>query len=361
MVDPYISEIRYLGQPDIDFVEVAVDAGSSVADLYIVVYNETGLVRSTTQLTAAGVSGPAQFGGRDIYVVDESSENFTGLHRLGAVALVQSADGVTADEVFGFYSFHEASDSIAATDTITAQDGLAEGLTSQEIGAADRFQSLVIEKSAADANADDSGNYTATAAPWWGSPSQGSIPCFTPGTLITTVTGQVAVEALKPGDLIVTLDNGLQPIRWTGARTISGIDRFDPAMRPICVPAKGSSHFLPTQDLYVSPNHCLLLIDPLNGPRFGAEQVLVPAQFVFPPSTVTAHLPPSYTYNHVLFDAHEVIFANGLPVESLHPSHIALGAFGRAGKLLELSGVHMNYGPTARRVLKRYEAALIQA
>ena len=43
------------------------------------------------------------------------------------------------------------------------------------------------------------------------------IPCFTPGTLIATPQGEVPVEELKAGDQIITRDNGIQEIRWTGS------------------------------------------------------------------------------------------------------------------------------------------------
>ncbi|MEL7214935.1 MAG: Hint domain-containing protein, partial [Pseudomonadota bacterium] len=312
MPDPYLSEIKYLGGANEDFIEIAVDPGSSVADLYVVNYNQNGTVKSTTQLTAAGVSGPTLVGGRDIYVVDDSS-NFNGLNKKGAIALVQSADGVTADNVFGFYSFDDQ------PGTVTATAGLANGLTSQDIGAAPSGQSLIIKKSTADANADDSGSYTINT-----SPTPGSIPCFTPGTLITTVTGQIPVEALKPGDLVITLDNGLQPVRWKGSRRVSGVDRFNPKMRPVCVPAGGSAYFLAAQDLFVSPNHCLLLSDPQNALRFGAHQVLVPAGYLFPTPTTDRTLPPAYDYIHLQFDQQQIIVANRQPGESLQPGHCAL-------------------------------------
>lgn len=53
-------------------------------------------------------------------------------------------------------------------------------------------------------------------------------PCFTAGTLIDTPTGPVRVEDLRPGDMVMTLDHGAQPLRWVGGRTVCGLGRFAP-------------------------------------------------------------------------------------------------------------------------------------
>ena len=44
------------------------------------------------------------------------------------------------------------------------------------------------------------------------------VPCFTPGTLIRTVRGDVPVERLRIGDMILTRDNGPQPLLWLATR-----------------------------------------------------------------------------------------------------------------------------------------------
>ena len=46
------------------------------------------------------------------------------------------------------------------------------------------------------------------------SPNQGAIPCYSSGTMIETPDGLRAVEALRPGDLVLTMDHGPQPVCW---------------------------------------------------------------------------------------------------------------------------------------------------
>src|SRR6056297_1430822 len=42
------------------------------------------------------------------------------------------------------------------------------------------------------------------------------VPCFVAGTLIKTPLGDVPVEQLQAGDLVITQDHGAQPVRWAG-------------------------------------------------------------------------------------------------------------------------------------------------
>jgi hypothetical protein len=346
MADPYLSEIKYLGNKNEDFIEIAVDPGADISDLYVVNYNQNGTVKSTTNLAAAGVSGPTRSGGRDIYVVDDST-NFNGLNKKGAIALVASADGTTADAVYGFYSFDDQAGVVNAT------AGLANGLSSVDIGSAPSGQSLIIRKSdAIDPDVTDATAFTVNT-----SPTEGTIPCFCAGTWITTVTGQKPVETLRAGDLVVTLDHGVKQVRWVGHRRVRGVSRFDPKMRPVVLRA-GSEPIFPSTDLWMSRSHRILIRHGIVETLFGTPEVLIPAHILaeaqeIAPSTM---LPDQFDYFHILFDAHQIIFANGSPVESLHPGHIALSGFGVSGNLLSLAGVHDDYGPTVRRCLRRWEA-----
>ncbi|MCW8844084.1 MAG: Hint domain-containing protein, partial [Rhodobacteraceae bacterium] len=41
------------------------------------------------------------------------------------------------------------------------------------------------------------------------------------GSLIATQRGEIAAEALRPGDKVVSRDRGLVPLRWSGQITVN--------------------------------------------------------------------------------------------------------------------------------------------
>ena len=57
--------------------------------------------------------------------------------------------------------------------------------------------------------------------------------CFAAGTRILTPRGEVEVERIAPGDLVLTRDHGLRPVRWTGSRRVDGRG----AMAPVRIEA----------------------------------------------------------------------------------------------------------------------------
>ena len=94
--------------------------------------------------------------------------------------------------------------------------------------------------------------------------------CFLEGTLIETVNGPRAIEDLQLGDLIPTMDSGDQPIRWVASSRIVG----NPKAAPIRIEAGALGN---TRDLYVSPQHRILLTGWRAELYMGEDEVLVPA------------------------------------------------------------------------------------
>jgi hypothetical protein len=160
---------------------------------------------------------------------------------------------------------------------------------------------------------------TPVAIPW------DTLACFTHGTLIDTSEGLRLIETLEPGDLVTTLANGSQPLRWVGSRVVSyGELLARPSLRPILFEAGAIGN---TRALLVSPQHRMLLNDWRAQVYFGEDQVLVAAKAMVNGKTVRQVLPQDgVTYCHLLFDRHEVILAEGALSESFHPGYMGLGA-----------------------------------
>ena len=134
-----------------------------------------------------------------------------------------------------------------------------------------------------------------------------AIICFSAGTCIQTANGERHIETLRVGDHVVTRDNGLQTIRWIGRKTV----RATGALAPISF-AKGTmgNH----GELLVSPQHRMLFKD-----NAGSGEILIPAKRFVDDFHVTTRYGGMVTYVHMLFDRHEVVYANGAPSESFYP------------------------------------------
>ena len=143
--------------------------------------------------------------------------------------------------------------------------------------------------------------------------------CFASGTLIDTAEGPVAIECLEPGQHIMTADHGLQPLRWIGSMCYSaGQLRDDETLCPILIEAGGLGPGCPSRALSVSRQHRMLVRGAAACDAFGSGEALIPAiHLVGLPGIMVDRNRAGITYYHLLFDAHEVIFGNGAPSESL--------------------------------------------
>ena len=134
-------------------------------------------------------------------------------------------------------------------------------------------------------------------------------PCFTAGTWIDTPDGVALVEDLQVGDLVLTQDNGPQPVRWIGKRTVSGRGAYAPVL--FKAGAIGNS-----RDLRVSPQHRMVLQGWRAELYFGEDAVLCAAINLLNDSSILKDPCENVEYIHLMFDQHEIIFAEGAPSES---------------------------------------------
>ncbi len=158
--------------------------------------------------------------------------------------------------------------------------------------------------------------------------TQGAAPiCLTQGTLIETPDGARPIETLHVGDLVTTWDNGDQPIRMIHSRRISGAEYAgDRRLWPIRISSGALGFGLPERDLWVSPQHKMLYCHIRIPLMFGEDAVFVQAKSLAA-SFDRVHVDSSrtsVTYFHLVFDRHEVIFAEGAATESLHPGPEAI-------------------------------------
>jgi hypothetical protein len=140
----------------------------------------------------------------------------------------------------------------------------------------------------------------------------GSTPethCFCRGTRLLTPLGEVAIEDLSIGDVVVTHAGAERAIRWIGTFSFARdhADWPEQAM-PVRIAKDAFAPGVPRRDLYVSREHLLLF----NG-------VLIPAGDLINGATIRAVAPAGdvIDYLHVELDAHDVLIAEGAPCESL--------------------------------------------
>ncbi len=154
----------------------------------------------------------------------------------------------------------------------------------------------------------------------------GLIPCLTLGTLILTPKGLVPVEDLKPGDQVQTYDKRFAQLGLSLIRDIPlEVLEEDAWMRPVCIAKGALGHGLPVRDLIVSPQHRMLINSPIAERMFGSAEVLISARKLTGlPGITTAQLTGTVRYIHLVFDRHEIIYAEGAPTETFLPGPEAL-------------------------------------
>jgi hypothetical protein len=138
--------------------------------------------------------------------------------------------------------------------------------------------------------------------------------CFAEGTKIETPSGPVKVEDLNVGDEVVTQgvivkndylepSNGIKKIVWTGnyPSTTTKIKNA-----PVRIQKGALGNELPTEDLYVSPNHGIVV-----------DGKLIPARKLKNGSTIYHDQSrETIRYYHIQLEQHSALVAHGVLTES---------------------------------------------
>ncbi len=190
--------------------------------------------------------------------------------------------------------------------------------------------------------------------------------CFAAGTLILTPGGEVPVECLQPGDLVLTLDHGPQPLLWVGRRTTT-FGHGNHRHQPVRIAAGAMGHGLPYRDLMVSPQHRLLVAGP-DGKRFAAGGLAKAKGLCGKPGIGQNSACTSVEYLQLLLPRHGIVLANGVPAETFLPRAFALASLSAADCAVLCALIpgladdpDTAYGPPARPILSMQQLATLPA
>ncbi|MBS8226507.1 Hint domain-containing protein [Vannielia litorea] len=159
---------------------------------------------------------------------------------------------------------------------------------------------------------------------------------FVRGTAITLASGaQKPVEDLVPGERVLTRDHGAQPVRWIGTQTVRAVGAYAPVV--ITEGTLGNA-----ADLILSQHQRLFVYQRGVDRVTETAEMLVKAALLVDDDAVFIRKGGFIDYFTLVFDHHEVIYAECIPVESLElspdtrqslPGEIAAGIEAEFGDL----------------------------
>ena len=148
--------------------------------------------------------------------------------------------------------------------------------------------------------------------------------CLATGTRIALADGSHRpIETLSPGALVLTRDHGAQPLRWRGQVTLRAHGSFAPVtfvpgalgnLGPLCV--------APLQRIFLYQRGERAL-----APR---AEVLIQARYLADGQRAQWREGGFVTYHSLVFDTHQIVYAEGVPCESLLVSRASLASLPEA-------------------------------
>ena len=185
-----------------------------------------------------------------------------------------------------------------------------------------------------------------------------ALPCLAAGSSIATDEGEQPIDWLRPGDKVLTRDNGYQPLLWVGQVALGRL--CPPSARPLTLQAHCFGPALPQRPLTLTRGHGLLLAAPELQLWFGDNEMFARADQVVRPGDTAAPEPHAgrQVLYHMLFAEQEVVLAEGLWVETLRatPDYTALLPDSARRRLAgKLAGKHRD---PARSWLESWEVAM---
>jgi Hint domain len=143
-------------------------------------------------------------------------------------------------------------------------------------------------------------------------PPMPATKCLLSGTRVLTAGGDIAVEHLQVGDLVLTASGAFKPIKGIGSNVFRKDDpnaQWSERISPVRIARSSISAGVPARDLYLSPDHALFI----DGHLIPVKN-LVNGLSITQEATLLFH---EVEYFHLAFEQHEVFYAEGTAVESL--------------------------------------------
>src|SRR3984957_6662986 len=130
--------------------------------------------------------------------------------------------------------------------------------------------------------------------------------CFCRGTLIRTPTGDVPVETLSIGDMVVTAAGAIRPVTWIGTGQVLATRGRRNAAPPVIIRKGALADNVPHCDLRVTKGHSVYIDD-----------VLIPVEFLVNHCSILwdDHAQEVKLYQ-IELETHDVLLANGAAAES---------------------------------------------
>jgi hypothetical protein len=131
--------------------------------------------------------------------------------------------------------------------------------------------------------------------------------CFARGTLIHTTGEAIPVESLTTGSTVQNKSGGIAECRWIGyQRRTPEFAQFQDYL-PVKISAGALDDNLPLRDLYLSPDHAVLV----DGHLIHAK-ALVNGKTIVQMTQWAGDI----EYYHIETESHEIIYAEGVPCET---------------------------------------------
>lgn len=185
----------------------------------------------------------------------------------------------------------------------------------------------------------------------------GPMPALTGTATLLTTKGPKLVRHVRPGDLVITADNHLAQVRWTGFCDLPARGRF----MPLRVRAP---YFGVIKDLFLAADQRLFFDGSEVEYLFGEESVLAAARhLVDHVSVLPAPGIRIMRYHHILLDHHAIISVSGAQMESFDARLLLDDPASRRHSVLHNVPTELlpRPGHLAQPLLKGFEAVTLTA